>query len=131
MYPGGAESKGSGRQLKGSCAALQWRVVSAVGRFCLGVFAMAAIGCASAPPPPPSEPVATPHAAAAAAAVAPAYDVPAMSTFSVALLRPMGTRLSAPGDSFRAKVISPLTTLRGYPIVPVGSLLQGRVVAVE
>jgi hypothetical protein len=85
------------------------------------------IGCAAAPAPPASEPVAQPRAATAP----PDYDVPAMSTFSVALMRPMGTRLSAAGDSFRAKVISPLTTLRGYPIVPIGSVLQGRIVSVE
>jgi len=75
-----------------------------------------------------ANPVATPPRATAPA---PVYDVPAMSTFSVALLSPMGTRLSAPGDSFRARVISPLTTLRGYTLVPVGSVLKGRVVAVE
>jgi hypothetical protein len=91
--------------------------------------ASAAIGCASATPPPAAQPAPAP--APTAAASAPFYDVPAMSTFSVALLRPMGTRLSAPGDPFRAKVISPLTTLRGYPLVPIGSVLQGRVVAVE
>jgi hypothetical protein len=90
--------------------------------------AFVASACASHAPPHASEPVAPQHAAAAPP---PVYDVPAMSTFSVSLLRPMGTRLSAPGDSFRAKVISPLTTLRGYPIVPIGSVLQGRVVAVE
>jgi hypothetical protein len=93
----------------------------------LALAASAAIGCASAAPPPAAEPAPAPTAAAAA----PFYDVPAMSTFSVALLRPMGTRLSAPGDPFRAKVISPLTTLRGYPLVPIGSVVQGRVVAVE
>ena len=54
-----------------------------------------------------------------------------MSTFSVSLVNAVGTRLSAPGDSFRAKVISPLTTLRGYTLVPIGSELKGRVVAVE
>ena len=78
--------------------------------------------------PPAANPVVTPPRATAPA---PVYDVPAMSTFSVALLSPMGTRLSAPGDSFRARVISPLTTLRGYTLVPVGSVLKGRVVAVE
>jgi len=59
------------------------------------------------------------------------HDVPAMTSFSVSLVGPMGTRLSAPGDPFRAKVISPLRTLRGYTLVPVGSVLKGRVVAVE
>jgi hypothetical protein len=100
-----------------------------VRTFRFSLVALAAIvglGCASAKPQR-AEPVAS----ASVAASAPSYDVPALSTFSVALLRPMGTRLSAPGDSFRAKVISPLTTLRGYPLVPVGSVLQGRVVAVE
>jgi hypothetical protein len=85
------------------------------------------IACASAPPPPAP----APEPQRTATPAPPVYDVPAMSTFSVALLRPMGTRLSAPGDAFRAKVISPLTTLRGFPIVPIGSVLQGRVVAVE
>src|SRR5262249_45959657 len=89
--------------------------------------AIVGIGCASPSPPPAAASVAPQRAAAAP----PDYDVPAMSTFSVALLRPMGTRLSASGDSFLAKVISPLTTLRGYPLVPIGSVLQGRVVAVE
>jgi hypothetical protein len=54
-----------------------------------------------------------------------------MSTFNVALLSPVGTRLSTAGDSFRAKVISPLLTLRGYVLVPIGAELRGRVVAVE
>ena len=121
MYPG---SEGS----KGSNVALHWRVVSNMRRFSLLVGTIAGIGCASAPPPPVSEPVAPPPRTAAPT---PNYDVPALSTFSVALMRPLGTRVSAAGDSFRAKVISPLTTLRGYPLVPVGSVLQGRVVAVE
>jgi hypothetical protein len=103
-------------------------VVSALRPFSFLSAAILSIGCASAPPPHASD--ASPPKRAAAAPP-PVYDVPAMSTFSVALVRPMGTRLSAPGDSFRAKVISPLTTLRGYPVVPIGSVLQGRVVAVE
>ena len=122
MYLG---SEGS----KGSNAALHSGVVNALRGLSLLVVTVAGIGCSSTPslvvPPPSSEPAPTTRTAP------PAYDVPAMSTFSVALMRPIGTRLSAPGDSFRAKVISPLTTLRGYPLVPVGSELQGRVIAVE
>jgi hypothetical protein len=82
--------------------------------------------------PPVTPEAATPsRAAAPAPAAIPVHDIPAMTTFSVSLLNPVGTRLSAPGDSFRASVISPLTTLRGYTLVPVGSVLRGRVVAVE
>jgi hypothetical protein len=120
MHPGKTESKSPSR-------ALHSIGVGALRFSLLTLASIVGIGCASAPPPPPAEPVASPGVAAQA----PSYDVPALSTFSVALLRPMGTRLSTPGDSFRAKVISPLTTLRGYPLVPVGSVLQGRVVAVE
>ena len=89
-----------------------------------------ALACAPSTPPVTPEP-APPPRAPAPAAVKPVHDVPAMSTFSVALLSPVGTRLSAPGDPFRARVISPLTTLRGYTVVPVGSVLRGRVVGVE
>ena len=89
-----------------------------------------AFACAPSAPPVTPEPAPQPRASAPAAAP-PSHDVPAMTTFSVALLSPVGTRLSAPGDPFRARVISPLTTLRGYTVVPVGSVLQGRVVGVE
>jgi hypothetical protein len=91
------------------------------------VSSLIAVACAGKAPPPANLAATPPRAAAPA----PVYDVPALSTFSVALLNPVGTRLSAPGDSFRAKVLSPLTTLRGYTLVPVGSVLKGRVVAVD
>jgi hypothetical protein len=87
--------------------------------------------CAPGAPPVTPEPAPPPPPRAALPAAIPFHDVPAMSTFSVALLNPVGTRLSAPGDSFRARVISPLTTLRGYTVVPIGSVLRGHVVAVE
>jgi hypothetical protein len=114
----------------GSNGELHWNIVSAMRRWSLLIVTVAGVGCASNPPPAAPQHASEP-APPSRAAAPPVYDVPALSTFSVSLLRPMGTRLSAPGDSFRAKVISPLTTLRGYPIVPVGSVLQGRVVAVE
>jgi hypothetical protein len=124
MYLGSEESKRSN-------GALHCGVVSALRGLSLLVVTVAGIGCASTPAPVVPPPASEPAPVTRTAAPAPVYDVPAMSTFSVALLRPLGTRLSAAGDSFRAKVISPLTTLRGYPLVPVGSELQGRVVAVE
>ncbi len=83
--------------------------------------------CATQPAPAPRE---APTVARAPAPPA-VHDVPAMTSFSVSLVNAMGTRLSAPGDAFRAKVISPVRTLRGYTLVPVGSVLRGRVVAVE
>jgi len=102
--------------------------MKAIARLSVAI-ASSFVGVACARQAPPSaNPVAPPPRATAPA---PVYDVPAMSTFSVALLSPVGTRLSAPGDSFRAKVLSPLTTLRGYTLVPVGSVLKGHVVAVE
>jgi hypothetical protein len=84
------------------------------------------VACSHAPPPASPEPP-PPRPPPQS----PVYDVPAMSTFSVILINAVGTRLSAPGDAFRARVISPLTTLRGDMLVPVGSVLKGRVVAVE
>jgi hypothetical protein len=96
-----------------------------VARSCVAL-ALFGAACAHSAPPPAPEP-APPHAPPQS----PFYDVPAMSTFSVALINAVGTRLSAPGDAFRARVISPLTTLRGDTLVPVGSVLKGRVVAVE
>jgi hypothetical protein len=100
-----------------------------IGLLC--VVASAALvfaGCAATPPPAAPEPAPPPRVAPPAQQV---HDVPAMSTFSVSLMSALGTRLSSPGDSFRAKVISPLTTLRGYTLVPVGSVVRGRVIAVE
>ena len=100
-------------------------------RFCVGLAgSIVAVACARNAPPVSPEPPPPPRATAAPLPP-PIHDIPAMTTFSVSLLNPVGTRLSAPGDSFRAQVISPLTTLRGYTLVPVGSVLRGRVVAVE
>jgi hypothetical protein len=87
--------------------------------------------CSERAPPVTPEGAVSTHAPAPAPAAAAVHDIPAMTTFSISLLNPVGTRLSAPGDTFRARVISPLTTLRGYTLVPVGSELRGRVVAVE
>ena len=103
-----------------------------IRRFYVMIFtALAGIGCARSPQAQSPQPAAPTPAPTRAAAPPPVYDVPAMSTFNVSLLNAVGTRLSAPGDSFRARVISPLLTLRGDMLVPVGSVLKGRVVAVE
>jgi len=91
------------------------------------VVCLALLGVACSHSPPPAAPELPP---ARPAPQSPYYDVPAMSTFSVALVNAVGTRLSAPGDAFRAKVISPLRTLRGDTLVPVGSVLNGRIVTV-
>src|SRR5438128_8438394 len=135
MYPETNRAKLRATGLARRGGALHWSNVNAasasvervrrtIRRFATILCAAAATGCAAKAPPVVSSPEAAAPAPPRAAAPAPVYDVPAMSTFSVALLNPVGTRLSAPGDSFRAKVISPLTTLRGYTLVPVGSVLK-------
>jgi hypothetical protein len=99
-----------------------------MGRFVLAMCS-SLLGVACAGKVPPSVPEGP--APALASSPATVHDVPAMSSFSVSLLNPVGTRLSSPGDSFRARVISPLRTPRGYPLVPIGAVLKGRVVAVD
>jgi hypothetical protein len=59
------------------------------------------------------------------------YEIPAQASFSISLVHPIGTRLSAKGNSFRGRLVKPLVTASGRTVVPAGAILTGRIVGVE
>lgn len=71
------------------------------------------------PAPPPIEPV-----------IETVNLVPAGTTIRAALSQPIGT-MSRVGDRFSAIVTSPLLTTGGAIVVPAGSVLSGRITAID
>lgn len=77
------------------------------------------------PPPPPAAPPAPPPAPARVS-----VSAAAGTTFRVELLDELSTKANRVGDVFDVRLIDPLTSER-IVVAPVGSLIQGRITALQ